>query len=227
MTAELLQTVRDLPKCSQYLHVPLQSGANRILQRMKRGYTVEDYREMMARIREFLPAAAVSSDFIVGFCGETEEEFQQSVQLVRECRFKSSFIFKYSERPGTKAAELLPDDVPEEVKRRRNHELLALQDAISEEDNQRFLGGTVEVLVEGPSRAAGKRDEGGDVLQLTGRTTCDRIVVFPGTRRLVGEILPIALYDCTAHTLLGDVVTSHAGPELVNLNPTMPLSLKA
>ena len=108
MTADLLQAVRGLPRCSRYLHVPLQSGSNRILQSMKRGYTVEDYREMMARIREFLPGAAVSSDFIVGFCGETEDEFQQSMQMVRECRFKNSFIFKYSERPGTKAAELLP-----------------------------------------------------------------------------------------------------------------------
>lgn len=235
MTADLLQTVRSLPKCSHYLHVPLQSGSNRILQAMKRGYTVEEYREMMARIRELLPDAAVSSDFIVGFCGETEEDFQQSVQLVRECRFKNSFIFKYSQRPGTKAAELLPDDVPDEVKRRRNQELLALQDAISEEDNRQFLGRTVEVLVEGPSRSAEKLAEkrgekheaDGEVRQLTGRTMCDRIVVFPGTRRLIGEILPIAICDCTAHTLIGSVVTKHVGPELVFLDTSRPLAAKA
>ena len=218
MTVELLQTIRDLPKCSHYLHVPLQSGSNRVLQAMKRGYSVEEYREMMGRIREILPEAAVSSDFIVGFCGETEDEFQQSVDMVRECRFKNSFIFKYSERPGTKAAELFPDDVPEEAKRRRNNELLALQDAISEEENQKFLGRSVDVLVEGPSHAAQKRGEDGDVLQLTGRTMCDRIAVFSGPRRLVGQILPVAILDCTAHTLIGEVATRDAIPDLVSLD---------
>ena len=129
MTDDLLQAVRDLPKCSPYLHVPAQSGSNAVLKRMKRGYTVEEYREMMARIRATIPDAAVTSDFIVGFCGETEEDFQQTVELVRESRFKNSFIFKYSERPGTKAPDIWPDDVPEEVKRRRNNELLAVQNA--------------------------------------------------------------------------------------------------
>jgi len=223
MSRELLQAVRDLPKCSSYLHVPLQSGSNRILRRMKRGYTVEDYREMMQRVRELVPAAAVSSDFIVGFCGETEEDYEATVEMVRECRFKNSFIFKYSERTGTKAAEQLPDDVPEDVKRRRNRQLLALQDAISEEDNQRFLGRTVEVLVEGPSKVAEKVGAGGPVLQLTGRTMCDRIVVFYGHRRLVGEILPIVIYDCTAHTLIGEVVTGSVGPELFALEASPSL----
>ena len=216
-TVQLLETMRDLPKCCRYLHVPLQSGSNRILRAMKRGYTVEEYRDMMARIREILPETAVSSDFIVGFCGETEEDFQQSAALVRECRFKSSFVFKYSERPDTKAAELLVDDVPEEVKRRRNQELLALQDAISEEDNQRFLGRSVEVLVEGPSRAAEKHGEDGERLQLTGRTMCDRIVVFPGSRPQIGQFLSVTILDCTAHTLIGEVLPRHADG-LVQIN---------
>ena len=158
MTDDLLQAVRDLPKCSPYLHVPAQSGSNAVLKRMKRGYTVEDYREMMSRIRATIPDAAVTSDFIVGFCGETEDEFQQTVELVRQSRFKNSFIFKYSERPGTKAPDFWPDDVPEEIKRRRNNELLAVQNAISEEDSQQFIGRTVEVLVEGPSKHAQKFD---------------------------------------------------------------------
>ncbi len=128
MTDDLLQAVRDLPKCSPYLHVPAQSGSNAVLKRMKRGYTVEEYREMLQpHASGTIPEAAVTSDFIVGFCGETEEDFQQTVELVRESRFKNSFIFKYSERPGTKAPEFWPDDVPEEVKRRRNNELLAVQ----------------------------------------------------------------------------------------------------
>ncbi|MCH5375794.1 MAG: tRNA (N6-isopentenyl adenosine(37)-C2)-methylthiotransferase MiaB [Planctomycetes bacterium] len=224
MTPDLLQAARDLPKCSHYLHVPLQSGSNRILQSMKRGYTVEEYREMMQRIRELLPGAAVSSDFIVGFCGETEEDFEATVQMVQECRFKNSFIFKYSERAGTKAAERMPDDVPEEVKRRRNRHLLALQDAISEDDNQTFLGQTVEVLVEGPSKAAEKAGEDGPVMQLTGRTMCDRIVVFPANRRLVGEVMPVVIHDCTAHTLIGEIVTGHAGPELFTLDTSPSLT---
>ena len=121
---------------------------------MKRGYSAESYREMLGRIRAMIPHAAVTSDFIVGFCGETEEEFQQTVDLVRDARFKNSFIFKYSARPGTKAAELYEDDVPESVKRRRNNELLAVQNAICLEDNQPYLGRTVEILVEGPSKVS-------------------------------------------------------------------------
>ncbi|MBW3596260.1 MAG: tRNA (N6-isopentenyl adenosine(37)-C2)-methylthiotransferase MiaB [Planctomycetes bacterium] len=218
MTDDLLEAMRELPKVSRYLHVPAQSGSNRMLERMKRGYTVEDYREMMARIRSALPGAAVSSDFIVGFCGETEEDFQQSVELVRECRFKNSFIFKYSERPGTKGASLYADDVPDEVKRRRNNELLAIQTEIGDEENQRFLGQIVEVLVEGPSKQAAKHAAADSpTLQLTGRTRDDRIVVFDGSRRQVGQFLDIAIYDCTPYTLIGEVVTQHAGSELLAL----------
>ncbi|WP_245764611.1 tRNA (N6-isopentenyl adenosine(37)-C2)-methylthiotransferase MiaB [Planctomicrobium piriforme] len=152
MTNDLLFALRDLPKCARYLHVPLQHGCNEQLKRMKRGYTVEDYREMMGRIRDILPDCAVSSDFIVGFCGETNEAFQKCIDSIREFRFKNSFIFKYSPRPGTKAHELYEDDVPEEVKKRRNNELLRVQNEISEEDNAGFIGRRVEVLVEGPSK---------------------------------------------------------------------------
>lgn len=217
MTDELLQAVRDLPKCSPYLHVPVQSGSNRVLSAMKRGYTVEDYRDMMARIRRWVPDAAVSSDFIVGFCGETDAEFQQTVDLLVESRFKNSFIFKYSERPGTKAAELMPDDVPDEVKSQRNQELLALQNRISEEDNQKFLGRTVEVLVEGPSKLARQRSDLSGPSQMTGRTHCDRIVVFDGNLRQTGQFLPVTVVDASSHTLFGTVVTEHVGPEVYSL----------
>ena len=220
MTYELLSTVRDLEKVSPYLHVPAQSGSNDVLKRMKRGYTIEDYREMMARIDETLgDKAAVSSDFIVGFCGETDEEYQLTVDLVKECRFKNSFIFKYSERPGTKASDHLPDDIPFEVKRERNRDLLAIQNEISEEDNQKFLGTTVNVLVEGPSKKVDVDSmKPGTPMQLTGRTHCDRIVVFDGTERLVGNTIPIGVYDVTAHTLIGTVVTETSGSELVGLS---------
>jgi tRNA-2-methylthio-N6-dimethylallyladenosine synthase len=219
MTDDLLMAVRDLPKCAKYLHVPAQSGSNQVLERMKRGYTVEDYREMMDRIRTIVPDAAVTSDFIVGFCGETEDDFQLTCKLLHEQRFKNSFIFKYSERPGTKGAELFPDDVPEEVKKRRNNELLAMQNVISEVDNQPFIGRNVEVLVEGPSKASEKSDDPtAQQLQLTGRTMCDRIVVFDGNRRQIGHTLPITIYDANAHTLFGAVVTQHVGPELFSLS---------
>jgi len=154
MTDELLSAVRDLSKVSPYLHVPAQSGSTDVLKRMKRGYTAEEYREMMDRINEQIPNSAVSSDLIVGFCGETEGEYQKTVDLVRDCRFKNSFIFKYSVREGTKADQLFEDDVPDDVKRRRNNELLALQNQISEEDNQAFIGRSLDVLVEGLSKAA-------------------------------------------------------------------------
>jgi tRNA-2-methylthio-N6-dimethylallyladenosine synthase len=217
MTDDLLAAVRDLPKCARYFHVPAQSGSNPVLSRMKRGYTVEEYRAMHARIREWIPEAAITSDFIVGFCGETDEDFALTMALVRECRFKNSFIFKYSPRPGTKASDLYPDDVPEDVKRRRNHELLDLQNGISEEDNQPFLGRTVEILVEGPSKTSVKQGEEGDQLQLTGRTTCDRIVVFQGNRRQIGQLLNVAIYDANAFTLFGGIVTQHVGPEVFTL----------
>ncbi len=220
MSDDLLATVRDLPKCSKYLHVPVQSGSNAVLQRMKRGYTVEEYREMLARIYDTIPGIAVSSDFIVGFCGETEEDYRQTFELVRESRFKNSFIFKYSERPGTTGAQLYEDDVPEEVKRFRNNDLLALQNRIGEEDNQGFLGREVEVLIEGPSKASEKRDDTGMRLQLTGRTMCDRIVVFEGNRRQIGQTLPVIIFDANAHTLFGEMVTQHVVPELVVLQPT-------
>ncbi|MCC7474595.1 MAG: tRNA (N6-isopentenyl adenosine(37)-C2)-methylthiotransferase MiaB [Pirellulales bacterium] len=225
MTNDLLAAVRDLPKVSKYLHVPVQSGSNAVLARMKRGYTVEEYREVLERTREWIPGVAVTSDFIVGFCGETDKEFELTMDLVRESRFKNSFIFKYSERPGTKGADLFTDDVTDEVKRHRNHELLALQNAISEEDNHAFLGQQVTVLVEGPSKAAEKHSEGeahpaasSEPVQLMGRTHCDRIVVFDGNPRQIGQLLPVTIYDANAHTLFGEVVTRQGGAELFSLS---------
>lgn len=207
MTAQLLETIRDLPKCSPYLHVPAQSGSDEVLKRMKRGYTVGDYREMMERIRNILPEAAVSSDFIVGFCGETDQDFQQTLDLVKECRFKNSFVFQYSVRPGTKGAEIYEDDVPAQVKQVRNNALLEIQNAICQEDNLKFLGKHVEVLVEGPSKLAVKRNEVGEFCQMTGRTHCDRIVVWDGHQRQAGALLNVLVHDASSHTLFGAVET--------------------
>jgi len=262
MTQDLLDAVRDIKKCSHYLHVPAQSGSNEQLKRMKRNYTVEQYREMMCRIRETIPDSAVTSDFIVGFCGETENDFLKTMDLVAEQRFKNSFIFKYSPREGTKAEELYPDDVPEEEKRRRNNELLAVQNKNSYEDNQPFIGRDVTILVEGPSRKQVRGDSAGEgggeaetqpvspstlsgsaparaslavsqtpnaapshdeehhhhpTLQLVGRTNCDRIVVFDGNPRQIGQFLPITIYEANSFTLFGEVKTEHVVPELYSL----------
>ncbi len=167
MTDDLLDAVRDLPKVSPYLHVPLQHGCDDVLKGMKRNYTVEFYRDMMNRIREKVPGYSVSSDFIVGFPGETEESFQKTADAMREFRFKNSFIFKYSPREGTKAFPL-GDVIAEEEKKRRNAILLELQNEISYEDNLNYIGQTVEVLVEGPSKAAFKHHaEDSPVKQMT------------------------------------------------------------
>jgi tRNA-2-methylthio-N6-dimethylallyladenosine synthase len=205
MGDDLLDAVRALPKVCRYLHVPAQSGCNEVLKRMKRLYTVEYYREMLQRCRERVPGVAVSSDFIVGFCGETEESFQRSCDLVGGAGFKNSFIFKYSARPGTKADELFADDVPEEVKKRRNNDLLAIQSAVSLEDHRRQVGSTVEVLVEGPSKNALKHGAG--PAQLTGRTMTDHIVVLDGNERLIGRTVAVEIEEATAFTLFGRVVT--------------------
>ena len=206
ITDDLLQAVRDLPKVCPYLHVPAQSGCNVILKRMKRMYTVEFYRDMLARCRALVPGVAISSDFIVGFCGETEDSFEKTCALVRAAKFKNSFIFKYSPRPGTRGHELFEDDVPEDVKKRRNNDLLALQNAASLQDHRRFIGQRVEVLVEGPSKNAWKQDGAGPV-QLTGRTRTDHIVVFDGNPRLAGQSMLIDIADATSFTLYGNVVT--------------------
>jgi tRNA-2-methylthio-N6-dimethylallyladenosine synthase len=265
MTQDLLDAVRDIKKCSHYLHVPAQSGSNEVLKRMKRNYTVEQYREMMCRIRETIPGYAVTSDFIVGFCGETEADFVKTMDLVAEQRFKNSFIFKYSPREGTKADELWPDDVPEEEKKRRNNELLTVQNRNSYEDNQPFIGRDVEILVEGPSRKHVRGEAHGEgespstltngakpvsptlsgptvvvpqspgaasrsvehdhdhdhhhgPLQLVGRTNCDRIVVFDGNPRQIGQFLPITIYDANSFTLFGAVKTEHVVPEVYSLS---------
>ncbi|MEX0726278.1 MAG: tRNA (N6-isopentenyl adenosine(37)-C2)-methylthiotransferase MiaB [Planctomycetaceae bacterium] len=234
MTPDLLDAIRDLPKVARYLHVPLQSGCDEMLKKMKRGYTVSEYRDMMHLIRERLPDCAVSSDFIVGFCGESEKAHQLSLDAVREFRFKNSFIFKYSTRPGTKADDLFADDIPEEVKRRRNNEMLAIQNEISEEDNAEFIGRRMQVLVEGPSKAAIKSERHAAeatasedsigaarkslARQFVGRTTCDLIVVFDANPRLAGSLVDVDILDCSATTLIGRIVTrqiQHGGASML------------
>jgi tRNA-2-methylthio-N6-dimethylallyladenosine synthase len=204
MTPDLVAAVRDLPKVCPYLHVPAQHGSDAVLDRMKRGYTIGQYLEMLALVREELPHAAVTSDFIVGFCGETDAEFAATLELVRSAGFKNSFIFKYSPRPGTKAHERLPDDVPDAVKRERNRLLLEAQAEVSLAGNQRFIGTRQRVLVEGLSAREEKQHAAptaDTVVQLSGRTTCDRIVVFDAPWRLVGRIIDVDVLAAGAWSL--------------------------
>ena len=222
MTPELIGAVRDLPKVCQYLHVPAQHGSDAVLTRMKRGYSIGDYMEMLGRLRDRIPHAAVTSDFIVGFCGETDAEFQATLDLVRAVGFKNSFIFKYSPRPGTKAFDRQPDDVPESVKKERHQALLEAQTEASLAGNLPFIGTRQQVLVEGLSvrderrearaggpdgpAAQGDAADGPDrVVQLTGRTMCDRIVVFDAPLRLVGRLVDVDIQAAGAWSLAGDV----------------------
>ncbi len=206
MTDDLLQAVRDLPKVCSYLHVPAQSGCNDVLKRMKRQYTVEFYRDMLDRCREVVPDVSISSDFIVGFCGETEESFERSCELVRAGGFKNSFIFKYSPRPGTKGHEHFEDDVPEDIKKRRNNDLLAIQNSSSLQNHLARIGRREAVLVEGLSKSALKHEQAGPK-QLTGRTMSDHIVVFEGNERLIGRTVAVDIVEATSFTLFGNVVT--------------------
>jgi tRNA-2-methylthio-N6-dimethylallyladenosine synthase len=206
MTDDLLDAVRELPKVVKYLHVPVQSGCDDVLKRMKRNYTASYYMEMLARCRERVPGVSVSSDFIVGFCGETEESYRKTEELVRVAGFKNSFIFKYSERPGTKAADRYPDDVQDDVKKRRNNDLLAIQTENSRADHRAQVGRMVEVLVEGPSRLGGRSDA--PVRQLTGRSMTDHIVVFDGADRLIGQTVRVKVDDASPFTLYGEVETA-------------------
>ncbi|MDD5135559.1 MAG: tRNA (N6-isopentenyl adenosine(37)-C2)-methylthiotransferase MiaB, partial [Phycisphaerae bacterium] len=142
----IFKAMADLPKVCRYLHIPAQSGSDRILKVMNRHYTCAEYLGLLSRAREIVPDIVIAGDFIVGFCGETEADFQKTAELVRKARYKNCFIFKYSPRPGTRADEKTADDVPAEVKKRRNIELLAVQEKVSEELNKAFVGRTEKVL---------------------------------------------------------------------------------
>src|SRR5688572_12846169 len=218
-THEALMAMRDCERICRYLHVPAQHGSDRILKLMNRGYTARSYVEFVDRARAMMPDVSIASDFIVGFPTETDDEFRQTVDLVRHCRFKNSFIFKYSPRPGTTAIDRFADDVPEDVKRRRNNELLAVQQEVSAQNNREMVGKTVEVMVEGQSKLVSKpasyhatrvelgwEKRSGDTVdvpstQLVGRTRGDQVVCFDGDPSLKGELLDVEITDSRGMTL--------------------------
>jgi len=207
---DILQAIRDLPNVCEYVHLPAQSGSNAMLRRMNRGYTRAEYDELIDRARAAIPEVALAGDFIVGFPGETEEDHAASADLIRRSGYKNSFIFKYSPRPGTAAASRFADDVPEEVKKRRNNELLAVQEEVGLAHHRRWIGRTVEVLVEGPSPRASKQatPPTAESTQLLGRSRGDHIVVFNGPQRLAGRYVNVRITGATSLTLLAELCRS-------------------
>jgi tRNA-2-methylthio-N6-dimethylallyladenosine synthase len=203
---QILDAMRNLPKVCKYLHIPAQSGSDKILRAMNRHYTADWYLGLLDRTRAIVPDIAIAGDFIVGFPGETEEDFLATVEMVKKARYKNCFIFKYSPRPDTTADKKLQDNIPAEVKQRRNVELLAVQEKISDELSKRFLGKEVKVLVEGLSKKS-HRNTGDSIAgpQLMGRTAEDWIVVFNGPESLAGEFAKVKIIDTSPLTLFGEL----------------------
>lgn len=198
MSDETLRVIADEPNVCRHIHLPVQSGSDRVLERMNRKYTRAWYLDRVAAIRRIVPDCGLSTDIFAGYCGETEEDHQQSLSLMRECKYDSAFMFKYSERPGTFASRHFPDDIPDEVKVRRLNELIALQNELSAESNRRCEGREFEILVEGRSKRSAN--------QLYGRTEQNRVVVFDRGRHHPGEFLRVRITGSTSATLMGEVV---------------------
>jgi len=203
---EILEAMATLSKVCNYLHLPAQSGSDKILRAMNRGYTCSEYLELLDRARAAAAGIAIAGDFIVGFPGETKEDFQATVDLVKKAWYKNCFIFKYSPRPGTNADEKLEDNIPTEIKRKRNIELLDVQNEISEELSRQSLKKTVKVLVEGLSKKPHLNQAGSENKpQLVGRTATDYIVVFNGPQSLAGQFAKVKITRTSALTLFGEL----------------------
>lgn len=199
MTDETLHSMAAHPNICRHIHLPLQSGSDAVLKRMRRGYDVAQYKSRVEAIHRILPDCAITTDMITGFCGETEEDFRETLELMEWVPFDSAYMFYYSERPGTYAAKYLDDDVPEEVKIDRLSRMIDLQRRLSEESNRRQIGQEVEVLVEGFS----KRSRA----QLSGRTSQDKVVVFDKKEDVhFGDTVRCHIDDVTSATLLGHLV---------------------
>ena len=203
----LLEAISGLDKVCGYLHMPAQSGSDRILKAMNRKYTAGEYIEMVEMARQIVPQIAIAGDFIVGFPGETDEDFQQTVNLVQQVRYKNCFVFKYSPRAQTKADDKLADSVSLEVKKQRNIELLAVQEKISGQLSAGYLGQRVRVLVEGLSRKPHlNADENEGRPQLVARTPEDMIVVFNGPVELAGQFAQVEIEKTSPLTLFGKLI---------------------
>ena len=198
MSDETLQVIVEEPNVCRHIHLPVQSGSSRILKLMNRKYDREWYLERVDAIRRIIPDCGLSTDIFSGFHSETEEDHQQSLSLMEVCAYDAAFMFKYSERPGTHASKHLPDDIPEEVKIRRLNEIIALQNRLSAEANERCVGKTYEVLVEGVSKRS--KD------QLFGRTEQNRVVVFDRGTHRIGDFVTVRITDSSSATLKGEEI---------------------
>ncbi len=196
MSDDTLRVIAEMPNVCRHVHLPVQSGSNRILKLMNRRYTREWYMDRVRAIREIIPDCGLSTDIFCGYHSETEEDHQETMDLMRWCHYDSAFLFKYSERPGTYASKHLPDDVPENVKIHRLEELISLQNKLSEESNARCVGKTYEVLVEGVSKRSRE--------QLFGRTEQNKVVVFDRAGAHVGDFVKVKINASTSATLLGE-----------------------
>ena len=198
MSDETLQVIAEMPNVCKHIHLPVQSGSDRILKLMNRKYTREWYLDRVAAIRRIIPDCGLSTDIFVGYHSETEEDHQLSLSLMREVGYDSAFMFKYSERPGTYASKHLPDDVPEEEKIRRLNELIALQTEISAQQNKKDEGKEFDVLIEGFSKRSRE--------QLMGRTEQNKAVVMPKAGHHIGETVKVRIMGSTSATLLGEII---------------------
>ncbi|MFV1958814.1 MAG: MiaB/RimO family radical SAM methylthiotransferase, partial [Planctomycetota bacterium] len=198
MTEETMRRIGAVEKVMPWIHIPAQSGSDAVLKRMKRPYTAAEYEQVVGWARQHVPGVEITSDFIVGFPGEKDEDFVATRRLVERMDFVQCFIFKYSVRPRTLSARRMRDDVPEDVKQERNVTLHAAQDAVSERRNAALIGRTVEVLVDGVSRT---RDD-----MLSGREPGNRLVHFPGDASLAGEMADVLVTAAGRHSLVGKIV---------------------
>ena len=198
MSDETLHVIAEMPNVCKHIHLPVQSGSDRILKLMNRKYTREWYLDRVAAIRRIIPDCGLSTDIFVGYHSETEEDHRLSLDLMREVGYDSAFMFKYSERPGTYASKHLPDDVPEEEKIRRLNELIALQTEISAQQNKKDEGKEFDVLVEGFSKRSRS--------QLCGRTEQNKMVVFDKGSHHIGETVRVKIINSTSATLIGEEV---------------------
>ncbi len=199
ITVNLMEAIRDLPTLCEFVHFPIQAGSSRILRKMNRKYTLEEYLEKVDLLRKIVPNASLGTDIIVGFPTETEEEFQMTYDIFKQVRYGVAFIYSYSARKGTPAYRW-KDDVPEEVKQERLHRLMDLHQQISGEEMQSFIGNEVEVLVESKSKTG----------QLKGRTRCWRKVIFSGGDQQIGTLQKVKVTGCNFQTLLGELLAPPA-----------------
>src|SRR5699024_6245564 len=201
MTSRLIAAHGKLPKLAPYLHLPVQAGSDTVLAAMKRGYTTLEYKSIIRRLREARPEITISSDFIVGFPGETEKDFEKTLKLIRDVGFDQSFSFVYSRRPGTPAADLA-DDTPKEVKFERLHKLQALINKQAREVSKNMVGTVQQVLVEGPSKR--------DPQELSGKAANNRTVNFVGQPRLIGTMVNVRISQAMTNSLRGTIVTTES-----------------